>query len=91
MTELAIVDLSMDPIDVSGFWYAARAKNLELTLYGPNLAADAYPYGELKYLDYHGSREGWDQIVAQAVNQNAPPPGFTVKPKASAKARDVAH
>jgi len=26
--ELAMAQLSMDPIDVTGFWYAARARNL---------------------------------------------------------------
>lgn len=81
LSQLAIADLEMNPIDVNGFWYAAREETLLLRQYGVNVAADAYPYGKDKYVLYHGSLEGWDEIVAQAATRPTPSPGFTVTPR----------
>lgn len=76
--ELGFADLKINPIDVTGFWYAAKSISLARAKFGGSY--DAYPYTELRYEEYHGSREGWDEIVAQAANQTAPPSGFSVKP-----------
>jgi hypothetical protein len=35
------------------------------------------------YTKYHGSQEGWDQLLAQAKTSPAPPQGFTVAPAPS--------
>ncbi|MBZ5509012.1 MAG: hypothetical protein LAO78_26430 [Acidobacteriia bacterium] len=78
MGYLAMADLETDPIDVTGFWYAAKEETLVRIQYGVDAAGDAYPYGEYKYIQYHGSRAGWGELVAQAATQTAPPPGFTV-------------
>ncbi len=39
-------------------------------------------YGKAKYHDYHGSDDGWDQMVTAAADQKALPDGFaaTIKP-----------
>jgi hypothetical protein len=38
------------------------------------------PYLTSRYKKFHGSADGWDQIVASAAQGSAPPAGFTVKP-----------
>lgn len=85
LNELAFVDLEMNPIDVTGFWYIARAKHLRILKEGPHATVGDYPYGESKYVYYHGSRDGWDEILKQAATQPAPPPGFTVTPSERSK------
>ena len=80
--QLSIADLELNPVDVDGFWYAAKAMNLA----GSNVAAanSISAYAKAKYRNYHGSYDGWDQIVAAASSQNAPPTGFSVKPAPTA-------
>jgi tetratricopeptide (TPR) repeat protein len=79
--QLAIAELEMNPMDLTGFWYAAKAINLA----GNNAQAvqSISGYVKAKYKNYHGSYDGWDQIVAAAATQTAPPPGFatSIKPK----------
>jgi tetratricopeptide (TPR) repeat protein len=77
LNELAASCLSMHPIDVAGFWYAARSDSLfrKALPTSPDLLFRPL---ERQYEDYHGSLEGWDQIVRGAASQAAPPPGFTV-------------
>ncbi|HEV2962720.1 MAG TPA: hypothetical protein VG649_12905 [Candidatus Angelobacter sp.] len=78
--QLSIAKLEPNPIDVDGFWYAAKAINL-----AGNNAQAVQPittYAKSRYKKYHGSVDGWDQIVAAAATQNAPPPNFaaSIKP-----------
>ena len=66
----------MTPLDPRGFWYVARASNLAK---GNDAAVKAISsYGSAKYKRYHGSVDGWGQLVAASMSQTAPPDGFSV-------------
>jgi hypothetical protein len=81
--QLAIADLQMEPIDVNGLWYIAKA----ITLAEGNDAAQQriVTYGKARYKKYHGSEDGWDELVRQAGAQAAPPADFaqSIKPAPS--------
>jgi hypothetical protein len=78
--QLAIADLQMEPIDVDGLWYIAKAT----TLAKGNDAAQQriVAYGKARYRKFHGSEDGWDELIAQATAQAAPPADFarSIKP-----------
>ena len=61
-----------DQAQLNGLWFIARAANL-----APSVAAIA-EFGKKSYNKFHGSDEGWDQLVAQAKNSPLPPAGFTI-------------
>jgi hypothetical protein len=74
--QLSVAELEMTPLDPRGFWYVARASNLAK---GNDAAVKAISsYGSAKYKRYHGSVDGWDQLVAASMSQTAPPDGFSV-------------
>ncbi len=79
--QLAVSDLEISPPDLNGFWYGAKAINLA----GSNAQArdGISAYVKAKYKNYTGSYEGWDQIVAAAATQAAPPANLvaSIKPK----------
>lgn len=76
--QLSIAELEMTPLDALGFWYVAKACDLAQ---GKDAALQAIKsYGSAKYKRYHGSLDGWDQIVTAATSQAAPPDGFSVTP-----------
>jgi hypothetical protein len=78
--QLAIADLQTEPIDVDGLWYIAKATALAKD----NDAAQQriVAYGKARYKKYHGSEDGWDELLAAAAAQAAPPPDFakSIKP-----------
>jgi hypothetical protein len=79
---LGFAELQMDPLDVAGFWYLAKAVSMpqaQNNKAGAQLAADA----KARYRRYHGGIDGWDQLVVASATQPILPPGFTVKPKAT--------
>ncbi len=59
-----------------GFWFIVKAANLAQ---GPG-QQQILDYGKKKYIRYHGSDQGWDQLVndAKASSSVMPPAGFTV-------------
>jgi tetratricopeptide (TPR) repeat protein len=72
--QLSISDLEMNPMDVTGFWYAAKAAQL---LQGnPSAQANVSHYTQAKYRKYHGGDDGWDQIAAGVAAQSAPSADF---------------
>jgi hypothetical protein len=75
--QLGIADLEMNPMDVKGLWYIAKAVNLA----GDNVDGKKAisSYGQGKYQKYHGGVDGWDKLLTDAATQVAPPPEFTVK------------
>jgi hypothetical protein len=78
--QLAIADLQMEPVDVEGLWYIAKAT---LLAKGNDAAQQRIvAYGKARYKKYHGGEDGWDELVAQATAQPAPPPDFarSIKP-----------
>ncbi len=73
---LALAYLQSNPPDVvNGAWFAARAANI-----APNaqLAQGIEKYGKSQYSKYHGSDQGWSDVMAAAKASPTPPAGFTI-------------
>ncbi|MBV9608592.1 MAG: hypothetical protein JO187_03450 [Acidobacteria bacterium] len=83
---LALAYLEANPINPKGLWYVARAANLS------NQNPQIVKYGVYKYTKYHGSQDGWDQLLAQAKTSPEPPADFAVAPAPSPadQARQIA-
>ncbi|MGA8493199.1 MAG: hypothetical protein WB711_22445 [Terriglobales bacterium] len=74
---LALADLTGTPPNtVEGLFFIARAANLAA---GSPGQAQITAYGKSQYVKYHGSDEGWTDLLAQAKANPMPPAGFTVK------------
>ncbi|HZU32015.1 MAG TPA: tetratricopeptide repeat protein [Candidatus Angelobacter sp.] len=73
--------LSANPQDIKGFWYIAKAINLANAQKNANAATAINNWGKGMYKRYHGTEDGWDQIVAAAATQNAIPADFAIAPK----------
>jgi len=73
---LATADLEAKPMNPEGFWFIVKASQLAQ---GPG-QQQILDYGRKKYVRYHGSEEGWADVVkqAQASPGVMPPAGFTV-------------
>ena len=74
---LALAYLEATPINPAGLWWIARAAALS------NNNPQIVKYGQFKYTKFHGSPEGWDQVLAQAKAAAEPPANFTVAPAPS--------
>ncbi|MBV9428331.1 MAG: hypothetical protein JO084_11450 [Bradyrhizobiaceae bacterium] len=72
--QLGIADLQAEPMEVDGLWYIAKATVLAKN----NDAAQQRisEYGQARYKKYHGSDDGWQDLLAAAAAQAAPPPDF---------------
>jgi tetratricopeptide (TPR) repeat protein len=74
---LALASLTATPEDdVNGLFFIARAINL---VKDPGGKAQITKFGHAKYVKYHGSEEGWNELVAMTATTLLPPPGFTIK------------
>jgi hypothetical protein len=75
--DLALADLAPGPAenDVEGLFFIARAHNLATGMIRPALAK----FGENRYNKYHGSEEGWSDLLALAATTPLPPANFTIK------------
>lgn len=73
---LATADLEAKPMNPEGFWFIIKASQLAQ---GTG-QAQILDYGHKKYVRYHGSEDGWSDLVkqAQASQSVMPPAGFTV-------------
>ena len=71
---LAVSYLEDNPPNPLGLWYVARAVNLS------NNNADVVKYGHYRYVKYHGSEQGWTELLSQAKASPTPPANFTVAP-----------
>ncbi len=73
---LATADLEAKPMNPEGFWFIIKASQLAQ---GTG-QAQILDYGHKKYVRYHGSEDGWNDLVkqAQASQSVMPPAGFTV-------------
>ncbi len=74
---LALAYLQSTPPDVvNGSWFAARAASIAPAQMQPQIDK----YGKSQYTKYHGSDQGWTDIVAQAKASTTglPPDGFTI-------------
>ncbi len=79
---LVVYDLALSDLapgdgenDVEGLYYIARAVNLAQGVGKDQIAK----FGKSKYNKYHGSEEGWSQLLAQTAATTLPPAGFTIK------------
>ena len=75
---LALASLTATPEDdVNGLFFIARAANL---VKDPAGKAQITKFGHSKYVKYHGSEDGWNELLAQTATTPLPPAGFTIKP-----------
>lgn len=73
---LATADLEAKPMNPAGFWFIIKAANMAQG----SATQQILDYGKKKYIRYHGSDQGWDQLVSDAkANPSVmPPANFTV-------------
>jgi tetratricopeptide (TPR) repeat protein len=62
--------------DVNGLFFIARAANL---VKDPAGKAQITKFGHAKYVKYHGSEDGWNDLLTQTATATLPPAGFTIK------------
>jgi tetratricopeptide (TPR) repeat protein len=89
---LALADLTGTPPNpVEGLFFIARAANLAAGSAGQ---AQIESYGKNQYTKYHGSDQGWTDVLAAAKANPLPPAGFTiaqyVPPTPAQQAADLA-
>jgi tetratricopeptide (TPR) repeat protein len=74
---LALADLTGTPPNpLDGLFFIARAANLAA---GSSGQAQIESYGKNQYTKYHGSDQGWTDLLALAKANPLPPAGFTVQ------------
>src|SRR5207245_10747278 len=74
---LALASLTATPEDdINGLFFIARAANL---VKDPAGKAQIIKFGHSKYVKYHGSEEGWNELLVLTATTPLPPPGFTIK------------
>ncbi len=75
--DLALAYLASGPTekDVDGIFFIARASNLAQGAGKDQIAK----FGKSKYTKYHGSDEGWADILAKTATTPLPPADFTIK------------
>ncbi len=73
---LAQADLEAKPVNPAGFWFLVKAAQLAQG----DGQQQILEYGRKKYIRYHGSEDGWQDVVNQAKASSSvmPPAGFTV-------------
>ena len=73
---LALADLTgTPPNQVEGLFFIARAANLAAGSPGQTQIEN---YGKSQYVKYHGSDQGWTDLLATAKTNPMPPAGFDV-------------
>ena len=73
---LALAYLSATPPDdVNGLYFIARAANL---ISDAKAKADVTKFGHSRYVKYHGSEDGWNDLLTQTATTALPPAGFTI-------------
>ncbi len=60
--------------DLDGLFFIARASNLAQGAGKAQIAK----FGMSKYVKYHGSEEGWSDLLAKTATTTLPPAGFTI-------------
>jgi thioredoxin-related protein len=86
--QLSVAQLQMEPLDATGFWYAAKA----IALAQGNAATQQgiSKYAKAMYRKYHGSEDGWDALIGVAVQQNAPSSDFAQSIKRAPTPAEIA-
>ncbi|HEY2390961.1 MAG TPA: hypothetical protein VGK22_07280 [Candidatus Angelobacter sp.] len=73
--QMGIARLQSNPLDPLGFWYGAKALSIAQAS-NPPAVASMSPYFVSRYKKYHGNTDDWNQRVAAAATQTAPPADF---------------
>jgi tetratricopeptide (TPR) repeat protein len=73
--QMAIALLQSNPMNPLGFWYGAKALSAAQTQ-NPQAFQAWSPYFLAKYKKYHGNTDDWNQRIAAAATQTAPPDNF---------------
>jgi hypothetical protein len=73
--QMAIALLQSTPMDPLGFWYGAKALSAAQTS-NPQAFQAWSPYFLSRYKKYHGNTDDWNQRMATAATQTAPPADF---------------
>jgi tetratricopeptide (TPR) repeat protein len=76
--QIGVAELQTKPLRVGAFWWLARAYDLAGAENRSAVQQAIGAYARGKYATYHGSDDGWDAIVASAVDKPKPPDDFTV-------------
>jgi tetratricopeptide (TPR) repeat protein len=77
---LALAYLSApQPNYLQGLWYIARAAGLAAQ--NPAAQQQFSKYGRGAYIKYHGTPDGWDDLLKQAAANPAPPADFKIAPR----------
>ena len=63
------------PDDVNGLFFIARAANL---VTDPKGKDSIVKFGHNRYVKYHGSEQGWDDLLTQTKTTPVPPAGFAI-------------
>ena len=73
---LALSYLTATPSDdLNGLFFIARAANLATD---PKGKEQILKFGKSKYKNFHGSEEGWNELLAQTASTPLPPAGFNI-------------
>ncbi len=73
---LALAYLTATPSDdVNGLFFIARAANL---VSDPKGKDSIIKFGRSRYVKYHGTDQGWDDLLAQTKTTPLPAAGFTI-------------
>ncbi len=73
---LALAYLTAAPADeVNGLFFIARAANL---VNDPKGKESIIKFGHSRYVQFHGSDQGWDDLLAQTKTTTLPPAGFAI-------------
>jgi tetratricopeptide (TPR) repeat protein len=88
--QLSVANLEMSPMDLNGLWYCSKAIQLAQGQNNGQAVKGMVTYCKSKYRKYHGSDDGWDQLVAAAAPQNALPANFAAGIKRAATPCELA-
>jgi tetratricopeptide (TPR) repeat protein len=86
--QLGIADLQSEPMEVEGLWYIAKATALAKDNEAAQQSISAY--GKARYKKYHGNEDGWQELVAAAAAETAPPADFGKRIKLAPSPADIA-
>ena len=74
--QMAIALLESNPSNPLGFWYGAKAIGVAQSKNNAAAVQSMAPYITSRYKKYHGNTDDWNQRVATATTQTAPPADF---------------
>ncbi len=74
--QMSIALLQSNPMNPLGFWYGAKAISIAQQQNNQAAVNGMAPFLTSRYKKYHGNTDDWNQRVATAATQTAPPANF---------------